>query len=223
MTATLDLPVAPLAETYPFAQPITSVAELREIVGDPGPTASRKVLPGLDDHCRNFIGRSPFVLVGTSSPSLGADVSPRGDAPGFALVLDAKTLLIPDRPGNRRIDSFLNVLENPRVGLLFMVPGVEETLRVNGRAILVRDPELLARMVVQDKTPHLAMAVHVDEAFLHCAKALRRSRLWQAETWPERSVLPTGGQIWIDHSRLNDITAAELDCELEEIYAKTMY
>lgn len=207
---------------YPFQDTVTSLDELRDLVGTPGEMALRKELAALDDHCRAFIAASPFVLVGTSGASGRCDVSPRGDAPGFVLVLDEKTLLIPDRPGNRRVDSFRNIVENPHVGLLFVVPGVEETLRLNGRATLVRDTGLLERLRAQNKTPTIAIGVEVEEVFLHCAKAFRRSHLWQSDTWPERSSLPTLGTILRDQLR-PDTSAAELDCALEEAYQKNLY
>jgi uncharacterized protein len=211
------------AQLFPFRHPISSLEELRVLVGTPGELAVRKELSTLDEHCRTFIAHSPFVLVGTAGASGRADVSPRGDGPGFALVLDDRTIAIPDRPGNKRVDSFQNILENPHVGLLFVIPGVEETLRVNGGARLVRDPELLERMAAQGKTPHLALAVHVEEAYLQCAKSLRRSRLWQPETWPERSILPTGGKIWLDQTRPANTTAEELDSRIEESYVTNLY
>ena len=209
--------------TFPFQQPVTSMDEVRDIIGAPSEMALRKELSSLDQHCRAFIAQSPFVLVGTAGASGRCDVSPRGDAPGFVLVLDDKTLLIPDRPGNRRIDSFQNVLENPHVGLLFIVPGVEETLRLNGRAMLVRDAALLQRMSAQGKTPTIAIAVEIEEAFLHCAKAFRRSRLWDAGTWPERSALPSLGKILLDQLKPADTSAAEIDCALEDAYARNLY
>lgn len=209
--------------SYPFRQPVTSEEEVRAIAGTPSEMAVKKQLAALDEHARGFIARSPFVLVGTAGANGDADVSPRGDGPGFVLVLDERTLVIPDRPGNRRVDTFRNVIANPHVGLLFLIPGVEETLRVNGRALLVRDDDLLARMVVQGKRPTLALAVEVDEVFFHCAKAFKRSRLWQPESWPERTSLPTLGKILLDQVKPNGATAAELDERLDEAYAKTLY
>jgi hypothetical protein len=228
MTATTPPAALPAATAdgdagYPFRDVVTTAKELRAIVGVPGETAIRKQLPKLDEHCKAFVARSPFVLLATANARGDCDVSPRGDAPGFVRVLDDRTLLIPDRPGNRRLDNFLNVLENPHAGLLFMVPNVEETLRVNGRARLVRDAELLATMAVQNKTPLLAVAVEVEEAFLHCAKAFRRSRLWQPETWPARSELPSLGQILLDQLKPADATAETIEAGLEESYATRMY
>jgi PPOX class probable FMN-dependent enzyme len=203
---------------HTFREPVTSAEELRDLVGTPAELAIRKVLTALDEHCRSFIAHSPFVLLGTTDAAGRVDVSPRGDAPGFVLVLDDQTLVIPDRPGNRRIDSFQNVLENPGVGLLF-----EETLRINGRAQLVRDPDVLERMSARDKVPMLALVVHVEEAFLHCGKALRRSQLWQPATWPERSVMPTAGKIWLDQTRPEDTTVEEMDCRIEDSYTTRLY
>ena len=208
---------------YQFQHVVTSEAELREVVGVPSDLVLRKQLPALDAHCRAFIARSPFVLVGTAGASGGCDVSPRGDGPGFALVLDERTLLIPDRPGNRRVDGFRNVLENPHVGLLFVIPGMEETLRVNGRARIVRDPDLMERMAVMGKVPTLALAVEVEEAFLHCAKAFKRSRLWQAESWPDRAALPSLGRMLLDQAKPTDATAEQLDAAIEESYANRLY
>jgi uncharacterized protein len=212
-----------IAAPPPFQQPVTSLAELRALVGAPSELALRKELSALDEHCRTFIALAPFVLVGTAGATGRVDVSPRGDAPGFALVLDEHTVVIPDRPGNRRIDSFQNILENPHAGLLFVIPGVEETLRVNGRAMLVRDPDVLARMSAQGKIPLIGIAVHVEEAFLQCAKAFRRSRLWQQESWPERSVLPSAGKIWLDQTKPAGTTAEQLNCQIEESYVTRLY
>src|SRR5439155_17589010 len=131
--------------------------ELRAIVGEALERSVKKEMQRLDDHCRAIIGRSPFALLGTSNAAGQCDVSPKGDLPGFALILDEKTVAIPDRPGNRRTDSLKNIIENPHVGLLFVVPGKEETLRVNGRATIVQDEALLARMAVEDKPPKLAI------------------------------------------------------------------
>jgi PPOX class probable FMN-dependent enzyme len=205
-----------------FQQTVSSLEELRELIGQPSELVLRKELTRLDEHCRAFIALSPFALIGTCGASGRCDVSPRGDAPGFVHVLDETTIVIPDRPGNRRIDSFQNILENPHVGMLFIVPGVEETLRLNGHATLVRDPEILERLRAMGKTPSMAIAVEVEEVFLHCAKAFRRSKLWQAESWPERTTLPTLGTMLVDQLQL-ETTSAELDCSLEVLYAKNLY
>jgi uncharacterized protein len=208
---------------YRFQQQINSLDELREVIGVPSDLVIRKQLSSLDVHCRTFIAHSPFALLSTANAAGDCDVSPRGDGPGFVHVLDEQTLLVPDRPGNRRIDSLSNVIENPHVGLLFIIPGMEETLRVNGRATIVRDPDLLASMSVQGKRPLLAIAVEVEQAFLHCAKAFKRSRLWQQETWPDRSELPSLGRMLMDQVKPNGTTAEALDCAIEDAYVKNLY
>jgi hypothetical protein len=153
--------------------------------------ARRKELPALDQHARAFIARSPFLLLGTSGPDGRCDVSPKGDAPGFVHVLDDHHLVIPDRPGNKRLDGMRNILGNPHVGLIFLVPGNDFTLRVNGRAAITRDPALLRALAIQGKVPLLAIGVEVEEVFLHCARAFRRGRLWDHPTWPGPDALPS--------------------------------
>lgn len=207
-----------------FSDCVTTEAELRAVLGEPRELVIKKQLPALDHHCRAFIAHSPFMLLGTTNDADGnCDVSPRGDAPGFVLALDERTLAIPDRPGNRRIDSLRNIVVNPAVGLLFMVPGVEETLRVNGWAYLTRDASLRARLVARDKVPELAIVVEVAEAFLHCAKALKRSQLWDTATWPERTALPTLAQMIYDQLHLTDTTPEELDDSFQEGYRTRLY
>jgi uncharacterized protein len=205
-----------------FNDVVTSEDELRLLLGMPSELVLRKQLPALDPHSRAFIALSPFVLISTANATGECGVSPRGDAPGAVLVLDDRRLVIPDRPGNRRIDTLRNIVANPQVGLLFLIPGVEETLRVNGRAYLTRDEALLERTAAQGKRPKLAIGVEVRECFLHCAKAFRRSRLWDSTCWPERSALPTLGQMLIDQLQLQ-VTAEALDCDIEEGYATRLY
>jgi PPOX class probable FMN-dependent enzyme len=201
---------------------VENEAELRDLLGHPSERAVRKQLASLDPHTRAYIAASPFALLATSGAGGACDVSPKGDGPGFVLVLDDQTLAIPDRPGNRRFDSLRNILSNPGVGLLFLVPGADETLRVNGRARIVREAPWMDEMTVQGKRPSLALLVEVDEVYFHCAKAFRRSRLWQPETWPDRASLPSLGTILRDQLNL-DLTAVELDCSLEDAYQKTLY
>ena len=208
---------------YAFTDPVTSEAELREVLGMPGDIAVQKQIAALDKHARLFVERSPFALLSSSDAAGNCDVSPRGDGPGFVHILDDQTLLVPERPGNRRADTLTNVLENPHVGLLFLIPNVDETLRVNGSAQIVRDPELLAPMAFRGKTPLLALAVELDEVFFHCPKAFRRSGLWKPATWPDRSEIPTLGQILLDQVKLQNTTAEQLDCELEDSYQKRLY
>lgn len=205
-------------------KPDTEVADaqqLRALVGEVHLLAERKVLDRLDHFCRDFIALSPFLVLASSDSEGRADASPRGDGPGFVQVLDEKTLLIPDRRGNNRVDSFGNVLSSPGVGLVFFVPGINETLRVNGRARLTRDEALLEPTTVQEKTPKLGLLVEVDEAYFHCGKALIRSKLWAQEAQIERGSFPTLGRIVAEQTKAVD--AAEADANLEEAYRTRLY
>ena len=201
-----------------FQEVVTSVAELRAIVGEPSEVARRKEIAALDEHCRAFIERSPFLLLGTAGAEGRCDVSPKGDAPGFVLVLDEQMLAIPDRPGNRRVDSLSNIVENPHVGLLFLIPGLEETLRVNGRAQIVRDAALLDRLAVQGKRPLLAIVVEVQEAFLHCARSFKRAGLWNGGADQPRAELPTLARMLMDQVGPTDCTLDELEARVEHSY-----
>ena len=205
---------------YPFTDLVTSKEALREIVGEPWDLNLCKQLPALDAHCRAFIARCPFLLIGTVDAAGKCDVSPRGDPPGFVLALDDKTLVIPERPGNRRADTLHNILEHPRVGLLFLIPGMDETLRVNGRAALVRDETILDRATVHGKRPALGIAVEVEECFLHCGRSFRRARLWDATSWPERGALPSLAQMLMDQAKPSDVTLEELEHEVEDAYTR---
>jgi hypothetical protein len=168
-----------------FDRVIDTPEALRAIIPPPADLVIRKQLPALDGHAKDFLARSPFVVLGTCGRTRGADVSPRGEAPGGFVILDDRTIAIGDRPGNRRNDSFLNLLENPQLALLFLVPGVEETLRVNGRGTVVVDAELFGRLSVGGKPPLVALVVEIEEVFFQCAKALLRSKLWKPESWPD--------------------------------------
>lgn len=175
-----------------FNDVIASEAELRDMLGHPVvPAVVDKTLSRLDRHCIAFISRAPFVLISTADANGRMDISPKGDAPGFVAVLDEHTLLIPDRPGNQRFDTLCNLFQNPRIGLIFLIPGKRETLRVSGTAQVVRDPELLQGLAAQGKIPALGIAVQVDEAFMHCAKCMIRSKLWQPDAWPSLDGLPS--------------------------------
>lgn len=174
-----------------LATDVNQPAELRELLGPPSAGAVKKQIARLDRHARRFIELSPFLCIGTADAEGRADVSPRGDPPGFVQVLDDRTLLIPDRPGNNRADSMLNIMQNPNVGLIFFIPGFEDTLRVNGKAVLLRDPALLEKSAVNGKVPKLAIRIDVEEVFLHCAKALKRSRLWDPAAQTDRKTMPS--------------------------------
>ncbi|MBL8217351.1 MAG: pyridoxamine 5'-phosphate oxidase family protein [Bryobacterales bacterium] len=183
--------------------------------------ARLKVLTRLDKHCRRFIELSPFVCLGTSGEQ-GADVSPRGDRPGFVQVLDDQTLAMPDWPGNNRLDSLANIVSNPCIGLLFLIPGVDETLRINGTAEISTDPALVQRWQVEGKHPRSVLKITVAEAFLHCAKALIRSQLWQESAKVDRSVLPPYGHMMKDQIE-TAATADEIQRSVEDGYASKLY
>jgi hypothetical protein len=200
---------------------VDTEAELREIVGDPGPVAHAKVLSEVDGHARDFIARSRFCLLATSGVD-GTDVSPRGEPGPVVLVLDEKTLVLPDRPGNRRADSLRNILHNPLVGMLFLMPPMAETLRVNGRARIVRAAPYFADLSVRGRPPRLAVEVSVEEVYLHCAKAFLRSDLWDPQSWNDRDELPRAAQIWRDHAKLA-ATVDEIDANLRNGYTNTLY
>jgi len=197
--------------------------ELREIVKAPSQGMWDKDIGRIDEHARTLIAHSPLVLLATSNDDGTCDVSPRGDPPGSVLVLDDHRLVIADRPGNHRVDSFRNILRNPHVGLLFLVPGMTETLRVNGRGTIVSDAPFFDDLVVKGRRPRLALLVEVEELYMHCGKALLRSGVWRPETWPDRASLPTLGRIVKDQMNLKDVTVAELDEGLARDAATNQY
>ncbi|HYO78721.1 MAG TPA: pyridoxamine 5'-phosphate oxidase family protein [Thermoanaerobaculia bacterium] len=188
---------------------ITSLDELRARYAEPGERALRKQLAQLDQHCRRFISLSPFVVIGTAGREHALDASPRGGDPGFVKVVDDQTLWIPDAPGNNRLDSLANIVATGRVGLLFLIPGVDETLRVNGAARLSTSAEKRAAMASAKRVPSLLIEVTVEEAFLHCAKALMRSGLWSAEARQARTVLPTLGAMLADQTGLTGVAETQ--------------
>ena len=200
---------------------IEDAGALRQLHGEPSERARKKQLDRLDRHCRRFIELSPFLVMATADADGGCDASPKGDAPGFVLIEDDRTLLIPDRLGNNRLDGHMNILGNPHVGLIFFIPGVNETLRVNGRAAIVTEPTLLEGLAVQGKTPKTALRVHVEEAYLHCGKALIRSRLWNPETRIERSTLPSLGRMVAD--QIEGVDVAESEARIEQAYRDELY
>lgn len=179
---------------------IDSLDELLGLYGKPSERAMRKQLAALEQHTRRFIELTPFVVVATASAGGMPDASPRGGAPGFIKPWDDRTLLIPDSPGNNRLDSMRNIVETGRIGLIFMIPGVDETLRINGAAHLSRDPAHLAALPDDKRAPKLAIVVSTDEVYLHCPKAFMRSRLWSAEAKVPRAALPTLGEMIRDQS-----------------------
>ena len=207
-----------------FKDTVSSQEELRAIFGAPGERAVLKERPRLDEHMRAFIARSPFVLLATSNAAGRCDVSPKGDAPGFVLALDDRHLVVPDRIGNNRIDGLTNIMENPHVGMIFLIPGREDTLRVNGRACIVRDAEILARLEVQGKRPKVAIGVEVEECFLHCAKAFKRSGLWDRDRWPDVAALPSMAKmLWEQVKPTSHCSAEEYERDMEDRLRKGLY
>jgi PPOX class probable FMN-dependent enzyme len=206
-----------------FTDFVTSVEELRQIVGTPGPLALKKELGRLDEHMRKFIAHSPFLVMGTYGADGACDVSPRGDAPGFVQVLDDRTLVIPDRAGNKRVDNMQNILATGRIGLIFFVPSIGETLRVNGRARLVRDPAIMARMTANGKQPLLGIGVAVEQCFLQCAKAVIRSKLWEPHERPELNALPCAAEMLVDQAAMPEFNVESMQKLLDGAYRDNLY
>ena len=199
---------------------ISDEAELRDAIGSPNEIVLEKQTDRLGDLTRQFIERSPFVCVATAHPDGGLDVSPRGDPAGFVMVLDEKTLLMPDRPGNRIADTLTNLLADPRIALLFLIPGVGDTFRVNGRARIIDDPELLEPCAVEGKVPRLGILISIEEVYTQCAKALIRSDLWNPEKHIERSELPSSGEILREIKRDPSFDVDEYNRERAARYAR---
>ena len=202
---------------------INCASDLRNIYKEPTEIAVRKVLSKLDNHLRHFIELSPFLVLSTVRGDGFCDASPRGDAPGFVRVLDEKNIFLPDRPGNNRLDSLTNIVSNPGVGILFMIPGLEETLRVNGTARVMLDMSLLESSIVQGKTPKSGLQITINECYIHCGKALRRSKLWDSNLHIRKGVYPTLGKIIADQGALPGKSIEELDRDIVESYRNDLY
>lgn len=205
---------------------ITDEDGLRKLFDPTHGVALTKCRTTLGHYAKAFIQRSPFLCIGTQNAEGKADVSPRGDPAGFVRILDERTLAIPDRPGNNRLDTLRNILSNPSVGLLFIIPGFDDTLRVSGRAMLTTEPNLLSSMTVSDRVPKLAIVVHIDQIFFHCAKAFRRSHLWSVDHFQDRKQMPSLMQIILEESTGVEQDATEqrkMDDDLEEQYRRTLY
>jgi PPOX class probable FMN-dependent enzyme len=200
---------------------ITDLAALRRLYPEPHELIARKAIDHLDRHVRAWIALSPFCVLATQGPDGLGDATPRGDGPGFAVVVDDRTLLIPDRPGNNRLDALTNILANPGVGLVFFIPGFDDAMRVNGIAEIRDDEALRARVAVNGRLPATVIVVHVREAFIHCGKAIIRARLWDPATQRDRGTFPTLGEIFKDHTRHTDPPIS--DAALAEEYRKTLY
>jgi len=212
-----------MMNTTIFKQQITTEQELRDLVGYPGELVKRKAIHSIDQHCRHFISQSPMVFIATADISGTCDVSPRGDKAGFVHVIDDNHLIIPERPGNRRLDSLINIISNPSIGIIFVIPGLEETLRINGNAYIVNDDDLLELMKVNGKKPLLGIGVKVEECYIHCAKAFKRSSLWNPSTWAGNEDLPVISQVLADHVNMKDVTAEDVAKSLKETYEKRLY
>lgn len=206
-----------------FKDVIETEEELRSLIGIPSELVKRKVINYLDHHCSHFISKSPFLVMSTSDHEGFCDVSPRGDMPGFVHVLNEKHLIIPERPGNKRIDSMRNILSNSKVGLLFFIPGLGETLRVNGRATLVKDIDQLERMAVKGRKPLVGIGVEVEECFIHCAKAFIRSGVWDPNSWAAQKTLPSAAQMLFEHAKLPSSSSESITERLQESYTKGLY
>ncbi len=204
-----------------FEKVINTEEELRNILGWPSEIVTKKNINYIDAHCRSFIEKSPFISIATSDLEGNQDVSPKGDPAGFVKILDDKTLAIPDRPGNAKADTLTNILKNPHIGLIFLIPGVRETLRVNGEATIVQDQWVLDQLVVDGKTPSFAIIVTVKEAFMHCAKCIIRSKLWQIDTEKQASV-PSLAKVLVEHGKL-DISIDELDSMIKNDEKTNLY
>src|SRR5262245_54775427 len=209
--------------TTTFTDLITDESQLRAVFGWPSERSVNKQIDRLDQHCRAIIAKSPFLLLGTADTTGRCDVSPKGDYPRVFVVRDDKTLASPDLPGNNRLDTRTNMLHSPQVGLRFMIPGMNETLRVNGTVRLVRDADLLESLAFQGKRPKLAIVVEVQEVFSHCPKAFLRSKLWAAESQIDRRELPSFAEILRDHAALGECDLDELQRELDHRAASMLH
>jgi PPOX class probable FMN-dependent enzyme len=202
---------------------ISTEAELRAIYGEPLAIAVASKSDRLDELCRQFIGLSPFICISSSDARGRQDVSPRGDAPGFVRVLDDRTIAIPDRPGNNKLETLSNILANPQVAILFMIPGTDETLRINGAARIVRDADLLAAAAVKGKLPRAMVLVSIAEVYPHCGKSFRRARLWDAAARPVKGSVPSLAALALALSGLRDHSVEEVDAEVQKSYVEGLY
>ncbi|BBH22845.1 phosphohydrolase [Paenibacillus baekrokdamisoli] len=206
-----------------FKHIVHTEEELRELLGYPSELVKQKAIDYIDQHCRDYIAKTPLLFIGTTDEHGLCDVSPRGDAAGFVLVLDEKHLVIPERPGNRRWDTLLNLMSNGRIGLIFLIPGLEETLRINGQAYVIRDQDILEQMTAYGKEPLIGIGVEVEECYIHCAKAFKRSKVWNAETWIEPDSRPVASKILAAHVNQAGITETDIEQSLKESYEKRLY
>ena len=201
---------------------VTSIDEIEKLAGEPMPQVLSKETDILDDLCQTFIARSPFCVIASSNPLGQIDLSPKGDPAGFVKVLDEKHLAIPDRPGNRRLDTFHNLVKDPRLGIIFIIPGHGETLRVGGEARIVRDFDLRTELAFNGRVPNFAIVAHVERIFMHCPKCMMRSKIWQPDAWPESKDIMDIGAAMIKHGHLS-ISEEDLLAEAEKAGALKLY
>lgn len=204
-----------------FGHAVRSETELRGLVPEPTHNAYRKQIDRLDPYCHELIAATPILFMSTAAPDGSCDVSPKGGPPGFVRALDEQRLVIPEGKGNNRLDSLVNVLSNPQIGLLFVIPGRNETLRVNGRATITTDPEILELVPLNGRTPVMAIGVEADEVYTHCGKAFIRSELWDPQTWPERDALPSPAEVLRAH--VGGQTLEEVEARLLESYTERLW
>ena len=203
------------------AHEVKTLEDLYAVNGVPHDSIVNKHTAYLTPLLEEFITSAPFFLIATADAAGNCDVSPKGDPAGSVKIIDRRTIAIPDRPGNRRADGHRNVIENPHIGLIFIIPNVDETVRVNGRAYITTDPELLATMEMQGKAPKLAIVVEIDEVYMHCARAFLRSALWKPENWPDPDSIPTLSAIWSEQKELPP--PDESQGKRQEEYRSTLY
>jgi PPOX class probable FMN-dependent enzyme len=211
-----------MPDSDPFAAALTSPVELRDFYDSPMPQALRKDIGRIDDLCRRLIAAAPMLFMATHAESGRADVSPRGGPPGFVTVLDDEHLAIPDATGNRRLDTLENIVSSGRVALIFLIPGRDTTLRVNGHAAVTAAPEVLERVTPVGKPPRTAIVVKAEEVYTHCPKAFVRSRLWEPATWPDPTTLPTSAEISLAHQRDPELTLEQVEARERESLAKRL-
>ena len=207
----------------PFQEILFTESQVRDIIGESSDLIKKKSIYVLDKHCLNFIQLSPLLFLSTADNEGNCDVSPRGDAPGSVLVLDQNHLVIPERPGNRRIDSIRNIQQNPKIGILFIIPGLGETLRINGKAWIIKDEEILKRMTAHEKQPLLGIGVQVEECYIHCAKAFMRSKAWNSESWIQKEDLPSIPTMVSAHLNSAEYTEESIRIGFAESYEKRLY
>ncbi|HMB72269.1 MAG TPA: MSMEG_1061 family FMN-dependent PPOX-type flavoprotein [Gammaproteobacteria bacterium] len=205
-----------------FQDVVTSLERIREVLREPMPSVVAKQIDHIDDVCRAIIEKSPFIVIASADAKGYPDVSPKGDPQGFVRILDEKHLAIPDRPGNRRVDTFRNILENPYIAIIFLIPGKGETLRITGECRIVRDAALRESMAVKEKVPDFAVVVRVERVIIHCPKCVIRAGLWEPDSWPDSSHTPDIGAAMVAHAKL-DITPEQLHDEAIRDGTTTLY